>query len=174
MEPGAGPLLALCLAGCLLAPGCWGAQGRFAYKLLHDLFANYSSALRPVEETERALSVTLQVTLSQIIDMDERNQVLTTYLWVRQAWLDARLAWDKDTYGGIDSIRIPSSYVWRPDVILYNKWVVLATPPHTTAPGAGGALAGGDPPCADTGLSGLSLCLRPRFPQQKHSRELAY
>lgn len=49
--------------------GCRGAQGRFAYKLLHDLFANYSSALRPVEDTDRALNVTLQVTLSQIIDM---------------------------------------------------------------------------------------------------------
>ncbi|KAF1547943.1 Neuronal acetylcholine receptor subunit alpha-10, partial [Eudyptes schlegeli] len=101
--------------------GCRGAQGRFAYKLLHDLFANYSSALRPVEDTDRALNVTLQVTLSQIIDMDERNQVLTSYLWVRQAWLDAHLTWDKDAYDGIDSIRIPSSYVWRPDIILYNN-----------------------------------------------------
>ncbi|XP_061198572.1 neuronal acetylcholine receptor subunit alpha-10-like [Neopsephotus bourkii] len=97
------------------------APGRLAQKLLHDLFANYSSALRPVEDTERALNVTLQVTLSQIIDMDERNQVLTSYLWVRQAWLDAHLTWDKDAYGGIDSIRIPSSYVWRPDIILYNN-----------------------------------------------------
>ncbi|NXG03219.1 ACH10 protein, partial [Sakesphorus luctuosus] len=113
--------LCLCLAGVLLAPGCRGAQGRFAYKLLHDLFANYSSALRPVEDTDRALNVTLQVTLSQIIDMDERNQVLTSYLWVRQAWLDAHLTWDKDDYDGIDSIRIPSSLVWRPDIILYNN-----------------------------------------------------
>ncbi|XP_065531978.1 neuronal acetylcholine receptor subunit alpha-10 isoform X2 [Lathamus discolor] len=106
------PLLALCLAGCLLAPGGRGAPGWVARKLLHDLFANYSSALRPVEDTDRALNVSLQ---------DERNQVLTSYLWVRQAWLDAHLTWDKDAYGGIDSIRIPSSYVWRPDIILYNN-----------------------------------------------------
>ncbi|NXB92864.1 ACH10 protein, partial [Vidua chalybeata] len=104
-----------------VSPGCRGAPGRFAYKLLHDLFANYSSALRPVEDTDRALNVTLKVTLAQIIDMDERNQVLTSYLWVRQTWLDAHLTWDKDEYGGIDSIRIPSSYVWRPDIILYNN-----------------------------------------------------
>nr|XP_047909193.1 neuronal acetylcholine receptor subunit alpha-10 isoform X2 [Anser cygnoides] len=124
MEPGArlpGWLLALGLASTVLAPGCGGAQGRLAHKLLHDLFANYSSALRPAEDTDRALNVTLQVTLSQIIDMDERNQVLTSYLWVRQAWLDAHLTWDKDAYGGIDSIRIPSSYVWRPDIVLYNN-----------------------------------------------------
>ena len=71
------------------------------------------------------------------------NQVLTSYLWVRQAWLDAHLAWDKDAYGGIDSIRIPSSYVWRPDIIiLYNEWVLLALPHPPAAPGAGGAEAG--------------------------------
>lgn len=68
---------------------------------------------------------------------DERNQVLTSYLWVRQAWLDAHLAWDKDAYGGIDSIRIPSSYVWRPDIVLYNKWVML-TPTRGTQGGSAG------------------------------------
>uniref|UniRef100_A0A8D2LG76 Cholinergic receptor nicotinic alpha 10 subunit n=1 Tax=Varanus komodoensis TaxID=61221 RepID=A0A8D2LG76_VARKO len=98
-----------------------GAQGKFAYKLLGDLFANYSNALRPAEDTDRALNVTLQVTLSQIIDMDERNQILTAYLWIRQVWVDAYLSWNKEAYGGIDSIRIPSSYVWRPDIVLYNK-----------------------------------------------------
>ncbi|XP_048349933.1 neuronal acetylcholine receptor subunit alpha-10 [Sphaerodactylus townsendi] len=104
-------------------PDCSGAQGKFAYKLLKDLFANYSSALRPVEDTDRALNVTLQVTLSQIIDMDERNQILTAYLWIRQVWVDCYLTWDKEAYDGIDTIRIPSSYVWRPDIVLYNKWV---------------------------------------------------
>uniref|UniRef100_A0A8C8SDJ0 ACHA9 protein n=1 Tax=Pelusios castaneus TaxID=367368 RepID=A0A8C8SDJ0_9SAUR len=95
--------------------------GKFAYKLLNDLFANYSNALRPVEDTDRALNVTLRITLSQIIDMDERNQILTAYLWIRQVWVDAYLGWKKDAYDGIDSIRIPSSYVWRPDIVLYNN-----------------------------------------------------
>lgn len=83
---------------------------------------------------------------------DERNQVLTSYLWVRQAWLDAHLTWDKDAYGGIDSIRIPSSYVWRPDIILYNKWVVLAPPtPKTLLPEQGGAQVG-----AGKGMGGVA------------------
>ncbi|XP_061485727.1 neuronal acetylcholine receptor subunit alpha-10 [Rhineura floridana] len=108
----------------LAAPGpkgCSGAQGKFAYKLLNDLFANYSNALRPAEDTDRVLNVTLQVTLSQIIDMDERNQILTAYLWIRQVWVDVYLSWDKEAYDGIDTIRIPSSYVWRPDIVLYNN-----------------------------------------------------
>lgn len=45
------------------------AQGQYAQKLLNDLMENYSNALRPVEDTDSALNVTLQVTLSQIKDM---------------------------------------------------------------------------------------------------------
>uniref|UniRef100_W5LJ46 Neuronal acetylcholine receptor subunit alpha-10 n=1 Tax=Astyanax mexicanus TaxID=7994 RepID=W5LJ46_ASTMX len=100
---------------------CWSAQGRYAHKLLKDLFVNYSNAVRPVEDTDNIINVTLQITLSQIIDMDERNQILTTYLWIRQVWLDAYLTWNKADYDGLDTIRIPSSYVWRPDIVLYNN-----------------------------------------------------
>ncbi|KAM3601122.1 uncharacterized protein V6R79_007957 [Siganus canaliculatus] len=98
-----------------------GAHGRFAQKLMSDLFTNYTNALRPVEDTDHIINVTLQITLSQIIDMDERNQILTTYLWVRQVWMDAYLTWKKEDYDGLDTIRIPSSYVWRPDIVLYNS-----------------------------------------------------
>lgn len=55
---------------------CWCAHGTFAQKLLTDLFANYTSALRPVADTNNILNVTLQITLSQIIDMVTR-QTLT-------------------------------------------------------------------------------------------------
>lgn len=50
-------------------PVVHAAEGRYAQKLLNDLMENYSSALRPVEDTDRALNVTLQITLSQIKDM---------------------------------------------------------------------------------------------------------
>ncbi|XP_054873527.1 neuronal acetylcholine receptor subunit alpha-10-like [Amphiprion ocellaris] len=102
-------------------PVCLAAHGRFAQKLLTDLFSNYTNALRPVEDTDYIINVTLQITLSQIIDMDERNQILTTYLWIRQVWMDAYLTWRKEDYDGLDTIRIPSSYVWRPDIVLYNS-----------------------------------------------------
>ncbi|KAI3374034.1 hypothetical protein L3Q82_022594 [Scortum barcoo] len=97
------------------------AHGRYAQKLMTDLFSNYTNALRPVEDTDHIINVTLQITLSQIIDMDERNQILTTYLWIRQVWMDAYLTWKKEDYDGLDTIRIPSSYVWRPDIVLYNS-----------------------------------------------------
>ncbi|XP_053112439.1 neuronal acetylcholine receptor subunit alpha-9 [Hemicordylus capensis] len=101
--------------------GADAAQGKYAQMLFNELFEDYSNALRPVEDTDTVLNVTLQITLSQIKDMDERNQILTAYLWIRQTWYDAYLKWDKDEYDGLDSIRIPSNLVWRPDIVLYNK-----------------------------------------------------
>ncbi|XP_051959968.1 neuronal acetylcholine receptor subunit alpha-9-like [Xyrauchen texanus] len=104
-----------------LIPVCLCAQGKYAFKLLNDLFKNYTNALRPVEDTDNIINVTLQITLSQIIDMTQHNQIFTTYLWIRQVWFDAYLTWNKTDYDGLDTIRIPSSYVWRPDIVLYNN-----------------------------------------------------
>lgn len=59
----------------LSALACRTAHGKYAQKLLTDLFTNYTSALRPVEDTHNILNVTLQVTLSQIIDMVKQSKV---------------------------------------------------------------------------------------------------
>lgn len=51
--------------------------------LFRDLFEDYANALRPVEDTDRALNVTLQITLSQIKDIvskfNEANSFLMLY-----------------------------------------------------------------------------------------------
>ncbi|XP_038647300.1 neuronal acetylcholine receptor subunit alpha-9 isoform X2 [Scyliorhinus canicula] len=109
------------LLNALFFNGTESADGRYAQMLFKNLFEDYTDALRPVEDTDLALNVTLKVTLSQIKDMDERNQILTAYLWIRQIWFDAFLKWDRDKYDGLDAIRIPSGSVWRPDIVLYNK-----------------------------------------------------
>uniref|UniRef100_A0A672M049 Uncharacterized protein n=1 Tax=Sinocyclocheilus grahami TaxID=75366 RepID=A0A672M049_SINGR len=91
--------------------------------LLNDLFVNYTNALRPVEDTDNIINVTLQITLLQIIDMVMTHKTRSSqhYLWIRQVWFDAYLTWNKTDYDGLDTIRIPSSYVWRPDIVLYNN-----------------------------------------------------
>lgn len=34
------------------------------------------------------------------------------------------LQWNPDDYGGIKKIRVPSTDIWRPDLVLYNKYVM--------------------------------------------------
>ena len=38
-------------------------------------------------------------------------------------WTDAYLTWSKEDYDGLDTIRIPSRLVWKPDIVLYNRWL---------------------------------------------------
>ncbi|MEQ2184620.1 hypothetical protein GOODEAATRI_009886, partial [Goodea atripinnis] len=62
-----------CVLPLLVPSVSHGAQGHYARKLLNDLMEDYSNALRPVEDTDKALNVSLQITLSQIKDMVSRE-----------------------------------------------------------------------------------------------------
>ncbi|XP_039720727.1 neuronal acetylcholine receptor subunit alpha-4 isoform X1 [Pteropus medius] len=52
---------------------------------------------------------------------DEKNQMMTTNVWVKQEWHDYKLRWDPGDYENVTSIRIPSELIWRPDIVLYNN-----------------------------------------------------
>ncbi|XP_076011966.1 neuronal acetylcholine receptor subunit beta-4 [Genypterus blacodes] len=84
----------------------------------HD---RYNKLIRPaVNRTER-VTVKLQVSLAQLISVNEREQIMTTNLWLTQHWVDYRLSWDPSKYEGIDKLRIPSRHIWLPDIVLYNN-----------------------------------------------------
>lgn len=38
-----------------------------------------------------------------------------------QQWIDVNLKWNPEDYGGIRKIRVPSTDIWKPDLVLYNK-----------------------------------------------------
>jgi len=52
---------------------------------------------------------------------DEKNQVMTTNVWLDQEWDDELLAWNPSDFGNISIIRIPCDKIWLPDIVLYNK-----------------------------------------------------
>jgi hypothetical protein len=54
-----------------------------------------------------------------------KNQIMTSNLWVEQSWYDYKLKWDPKEYGGVEMLHVPSDHIWRPDIVLYNKWVRL-------------------------------------------------
>ncbi|XP_030614123.1 neuronal acetylcholine receptor subunit beta-4 isoform X2 [Archocentrus centrarchus] len=81
----------------------------------------YNPLIRPaVNRTER-VTVKLQVSLAQLISVNEREQIMTTNVWLTQHWVDYRLSWDPEKYEGIVKLRIPSRHVWLPDIVLYNN-----------------------------------------------------
>lgn len=41
-----------------------------------------------------------------------------------QQWYDHRLKWEPSDYGGVEVLNIPSEELWKPDLVLYNKYVL--------------------------------------------------
>uniref|UniRef100_A0A1I8BSG2 Neur_chan_LBD domain-containing protein n=1 Tax=Meloidogyne hapla TaxID=6305 RepID=A0A1I8BSG2_MELHA len=91
------------------------------YRLLQDLKERYDPIERPVQNHTEAVKVSLRLYLQQIVDVDEKNQVLTVVLWEEFRWFDYKMRWDPREYGGIKKIRFPTGTLWRPDVLLFNS-----------------------------------------------------
>jgi len=43
-------------------------------------------------------------------------------VWLRFVWMDYQLQWDEADYGGIGVLRLPPDKVWKPDIVLFNKY----------------------------------------------------
>uniref|UniRef100_A0A182TSD2 Neurotransmitter-gated ion-channel ligand-binding domain-containing protein n=2 Tax=gambiae species complex TaxID=44542 RepID=A0A182TSD2_9DIPT len=92
-----------------------------AKRLYDDLLSNYNKLVRPVVNTSDVLRVCIKLKLSQLIDVNLKNQIMTTNLWVEQSWYDYKLRWEPKEYGGVQMLHVPSDHIWRPDIVLYNK-----------------------------------------------------
>uniref|UniRef100_A0A0R3S0J7 Neur_chan_LBD domain-containing protein n=1 Tax=Elaeophora elaphi TaxID=1147741 RepID=A0A0R3S0J7_9BILA len=90
-------------------------------QLYQDLLYDYNKIPRPIKNSTDVLTVNLGASLIRIIDVDEKNQILTTNLWLEMQWNDSKLTWDPSKYGGITTLHIPSDQIWTPDLVLYNN-----------------------------------------------------
>jgi len=104
---------------CLVLPHA--ESGYHERRLLGDLMSDYNKLERPVYNESEAVVLTFGLTLQQIIDVDEKNQLLTTNIWLNLDWNDVNLKWNKSDYGDIGDIRIPPKYIWKPDLLMYNS-----------------------------------------------------
>lgn len=92
-------------------------------RLIKHLLARYKARGkygRPVATFNETITVKFNMQLIQIMDLDEKNQVLTLNVWDRYNWHDIYMMWDPKDWGGVDEIRIPSKKLWTPDIKLYN------------------------------------------------------
>lgn len=111
-------------------------------RLLQYLMRNYDPNIRPLRDSSSPVIIRLGITLTQIFDLDEKNQVLTTNVWLDQVtfyflincifsllivlfhlqeWIDEFLVWPSGQFGNLTKIRIPCEKIWLPDIVLYNR-----------------------------------------------------
>ncbi|XP_019632409.1 PREDICTED: neuronal acetylcholine receptor subunit alpha-4-like isoform X2 [Branchiostoma belcheri] len=112
-------LLYVLLVIGLFVSGALGLEAR--EQLYRDLFLKYNKVPRPVKNVTDKVTIKFGIAISQLIDVDEKNQVLTTSVWLRQEWFDYKLNWNPEDYGNLTYIRVPSTEIWVPDVVLYNN-----------------------------------------------------
>uniref|UniRef100_A0A7I4Y174 Ligand-gated ion channel 4 n=3 Tax=Trichostrongylidae TaxID=6315 RepID=A0A7I4Y174_HAECO len=96
-----------------------GTEERLYRTLLSE--ERYEKDVRPTGHHSQPTNVTFGFLLNQIVEMDERNQVLTTRSWLNINWMDKRLTWNYTEWGGIKTIYIPYRRLWKPDIILVNN-----------------------------------------------------
>lgn len=112
--------MTLLFAGIIFLSGCKGSK--YERALLKNLFqSDYDLNERPVVNDSDAVVVTLGLTLNQIVDVDEKNQILISSAWVRQIWHNPLLKWNSSKFGGLESINVSPRKVWLPDIVLYEN-----------------------------------------------------
>ncbi|XP_007890206.2 neuronal acetylcholine receptor subunit beta-4 [Callorhinchus milii] len=99
-----------------LAPN---AEERLADYLLHA--DRYNKLIRPAKNSSEMVTIAIKVSLSQLISVNEREQIMTTNVWLTQEWNDYRLRWEPVQYEGVDQLRLSSRHIWLPDIVLYNN-----------------------------------------------------
>uniref|UniRef100_A0A673MWZ1 Cholinergic receptor nicotinic alpha 1 subunit n=1 Tax=Sinocyclocheilus rhinocerous TaxID=307959 RepID=A0A673MWZ1_9TELE len=111
-------LYCVCVHVCVAGPAlCSEDEAR----LVKSLFTGYNKVVRPVSHFKDPVVVTVGLQLIQLISVDEVNQIVNSNVRLKQQWKDVNLKWNPDDYGGIRKIRIPSTDIWKPDLVLYNN-----------------------------------------------------
>ncbi|KAK9534543.1 hypothetical protein VZT92_006983 [Zoarces viviparus] len=74
------------------------------------------AVMRPVKNWTTPTLVQMDLVLYGILEVDEKSQTVTSHIWIRMGWTNEFLTWNLSDFCGIDSMTIPRSSLWIPDV----------------------------------------------------------
>ena len=85
-------------------------------KIMTEIINQYDKSIRPADR----VNLVLKISLRQIISVDEKNQIMTSSLYLTTKWTDPRLDWNASNFNGVDNILIPAKTLWLPDLFVIN------------------------------------------------------
>uniref|UniRef100_A0A8C6UHJ1 5-hydroxytryptamine (serotonin) receptor 3B n=1 Tax=Neogobius melanostomus TaxID=47308 RepID=A0A8C6UHJ1_9GOBI len=98
-------------------------------QLTRSLLRNYNNGVRPVHNWTTTTTVSLDLVLQSVLDVDGKTQTVTTSIWYKQTWTDEFLVWDPEDFDGITELSLSSDAIWVPDVIV-TEFVDDGKSPH--------------------------------------------
>ncbi|KAM9067019.1 neuronal acetylcholine receptor subunit alpha-3 isoform 3-T3 [Sarcophilus harrisii] len=123
MDAGGARLGSLLAGLAFLLTGAGGSEAE--HRLFNRLFQGYNEIIRPVANVSDPVIIQFEVSMSQLVKVDEVNQIMETNLWLKHIWNDYKLKWNPADYDGAQFMRVPSQKIWKPDIVLYNKRLPL-------------------------------------------------
>ncbi|XP_061196439.1 acetylcholine receptor subunit alpha-L1-like [Saccostrea echinata] len=68
--------------------------------------------------------------LRDIVEIDEKQQLIRLKIWIRLGWKDCMLQWDPSSYQNKTELVVPYSRIWIPDITLYEGVSDEGNMPH--------------------------------------------
>ncbi|XP_015229266.1 PREDICTED: acetylcholine receptor subunit beta [Cyprinodon variegatus] len=111
-------LLLLCCFYCLSTPG---GAAEAEQTVMKKIFTGYNLKVRPALTPADRVVVRVGMILSSFVGLNMKNEEMSTIVVMNLEWTDYRLKWKPKEHDGIEVVRVPSSRVWLPDIVLINN-----------------------------------------------------
>ncbi|KAL4234598.1 hypothetical protein ACF0H5_006239 [Mactra antiquata] len=89
-------------------------------QLYSDLESLMAPSIRPVINQDDKVNVTITPYIISIVDVNEKQQSLTTSIAFRISWICETIRWNSSMYGGINVVHVEPSNIWTPDLAYMN------------------------------------------------------
>ncbi|XP_076007342.1 5-hydroxytryptamine receptor 3A [Genypterus blacodes] len=111
-------LLFLSVSLCYSNLTCKEGHSGPTYESMQSVFA--LQAFRPAVNLSNPTVTNISFTLYAVLGVNEKTQILSTFLWLRLYWHNEFLVWDPDVCDGVTKISLPVKHLWSPDIIIYE------------------------------------------------------
>ncbi|CAJ1060758.1 uncharacterized protein LOC124873912 [Xyrichtys novacula] len=88
------------------------------YESMQDVFD--LKPFRPAVNLSNPTIANISFTLYAVLGVNEKTQILTTFLWLRLYWHHEFLVWEPEECDGVTRISLPVKKLWSPDIIVYE------------------------------------------------------
>lgn len=86
--------------------------------LITTLLNGYNKNIRP----DTQVFIEMKANIQQIVNIDEKQQIMTSSFFISQGWIDLRLSWTPNvTNENISVIMLPVKSIWIPDTMILNS-----------------------------------------------------
>ena len=88
-------------------------------QLRTDLLTNYNKYVRPINNYDEAINVTIGLAVQNIESFNQIQETIELNIWLRKYWTNDYLTWN-DTQSPLLQLTLDNDQVWTPDIELLN------------------------------------------------------